>query len=80
MFSVGNGGCEQLCFSYPPEYNSFSNFRYQCDCATGQLAVGSKTKCDTVSEYLVFATRTEIRSISLDPKSTNIPFRPVVSV
>lgn len=37
------------------------------------------SKCDTMSEYLVFATRTEIRSVSLDQQSTNMPFKPIVS-
>ncbi|KAF0767414.1 low-density lipoprotein receptor-related protein 2, partial [Aphis craccivora] len=72
----GNGGCDQLCFSFPPSY-SINKFLFRCDCATGVIAAGTGTKCDTVSEYLVFATRTEIRSASLDPLSTTLPFKPV---
>lgn len=56
-------------------------FHFRCDCATGELSPPQNgNKCDTVSEYLVFSTRTEIRSIHLDPKETSVPFRPVVSV
>lgn len=75
----GNGGCDQLCFSFPPSY-SINKYLFRCDCATGVIAAGTGTKCDTVSEYLVYATRTEIRSASLDPLSNILPFKPVVSV
>ncbi|KAL4708620.1 hypothetical protein ACJJTC_001059, partial [Scirpophaga incertulas] len=70
----GNGGCEQLCFSFPADANK--GFTHRCDCATGQLAQDQK-KCEIVDEYLVFTTRTEIRAINLDPKSTGVPFKPV---
>ncbi|XP_065212523.1 low-density lipoprotein receptor-related protein 2 isoform X2 [Planococcus citri] len=72
---LGNGGCEQLCFSFPVD--PVNKFKFKCDCSTGVIAAGSSSKCDTLSEYLVFATRTEIRSVSLDPQSTNVPFKPV---
>ncbi|XKL63596.1 hypothetical protein PGB90_005960 [Kerria lacca] len=72
---LGNGGCEQLCFSFPPDY-TLNKLRYKCDCATGIAMLGN-SKCDTMSEYLVFATRTEIRSVSLDQQSTNMPFKPI---
>ncbi|XP_015126789.1 low-density lipoprotein receptor-related protein 2 [Diachasma alloeum] len=65
-----NGGCDQLCFAYPAEADP------KCDCATGKLGDDRK-KCETVDEYLVFATRTEIRGINLDPRSTNVPFNPI---
>lgn len=71
---LGNGGCEQLCFSYPQE---MSGSMFKCDCATGSIAPGSQTKCSTINEYLVFSTRTEIRSINLDLKVTSVPFKPV---
>lgn len=71
----GNGGCEQLCFSYPPEAQK--GFAQRCDCATGVISPSDPSKCVTVDEYLVFTTRTEIRSINLDPKSTGVPFNPV---
>ncbi|XP_012271678.1 low-density lipoprotein receptor-related protein 2 [Orussus abietinus] len=67
-----NGGCQQLCFAFPPSYPQ----SYRCDCATGKLAKGGKT-CETIDEFLVFATRTEIRGINLDPRATNVPFKPV---
>ncbi|CAK1544808.1 unnamed protein product [Leptosia nina] len=72
---LGNGGCDQLCFSYPPDANK--GYTHRCDCATGQISANNPKKCDTVDEYLVFTTRTEIRAINLDPKSTGIPFKPV---
>ncbi|CAA9998006.1 unnamed protein product [Nesidiocoris tenuis] len=73
-FSPGNGGCEQLCFSYPPD--SWSNpYKYNCSCATGSLSLNGK--CDTQKEYLVFSTRTEIRAINLDPLATSVPFKPI---
>lgn len=69
---LGNGGCEQLCFSFPQD----SKVSYKCDCATGQLASNGR-KCENVEEYLVFATRTEIRAVNLDPHSTTVPFKPL---
>lgn len=74
---LGNGGCDQLCFSYPQEVSS-NKFHYRCDCATGTLSPAQNgNTCDVTSEYLVFSTRTDIRSIYLDPKTTSVPFRPV---
>ncbi|KAI5632398.1 low-density lipoprotein receptor domain class A domain-containing protein [Phthorimaea operculella] len=73
---LGNGGCDQLCYSYPPESNK--GHTYKCDCATGQVSLFNPKKCDVqFDEYLVFTTRTEIRAINLDPKSTNVPFKPI---
>ncbi|GBP08672.1 Low-density lipoprotein receptor-related protein 2 [Eumeta japonica] len=71
----GNGGCDQLCFSFPPDANK--DYTQRCDCATGRISTTNPKKCETVDEYLVFTTRTEIRAINLDPKSTEIPFKPV---
>lgn len=35
---LGNGRCEQLCFSFPQDATAVSGrFNYKCDCATGQL-------------------------------------------
>lgn len=36
--------------------------------------------CGAPSEYLVFATRTEIRSVSLDPKALSAPFAPITNL
>ncbi|XP_052741747.1 low-density lipoprotein receptor-related protein 2 [Bicyclus anynana] len=72
---LGNGGCEQLCFSYPPDANK--GYTHRCDCATGQISASNPKKCDVVDEYLVFTTRTEIRAVNLDPKSTGVPFKPI---
>ena len=69
---IPNGGCEQLCFALPRE----SPTQMKCDCAIGKLASDGK-RCENVDEFLVFATRTEIRAINLDPKSSNVPFKPV---
>jgi low density lipoprotein-related protein 2 len=71
-----NGGCEQLCFSFPQDSTSTARSNLKCDCATGNLGLDGR-KCEFVNEYLVFSTRTEIRAINLDPRSTNVPFSPV---
>lgn len=79
---LGNGGCDQLCFSFPPDASSSGPMphpRFRCDCATGVLSPDSR-KCDIVNEYIVFATRTEIRAINLDIRSTNVPFKPVTNL
>ncbi|XP_017778488.1 PREDICTED: low-density lipoprotein receptor-related protein 2 isoform X2 [Nicrophorus vespilloides] len=73
---LGNGGCEQLCFSFPQDVTSLNRVNYKCDCATGKLAADGR-KCEFVNEYLVFTTRTEIRAINLDPKQTSLPFKPI---
>lgn len=75
---LGNGGCDQLCFSYPPD--AIKGKTHKCDCATGQISANNPKKCDVVDEYLVFTTRTEIRAVNLDPKSTGVPFKPVVNL
>jgi low density lipoprotein-related protein 2 len=81
---LGNGGCDQLCFSFPLEFTRAEKPQYRCACATGELtnasSGGDGRKCDSVAEFLVFSTRTEIRAVSLDPHSTSLPFKPVVSV
>ncbi|XP_076061029.1 low-density lipoprotein receptor-related protein megalin isoform X2 [Oratosquilla oratoria] len=68
---LGNGGCEQLCFSFPTGVTP----HYRCACATGVLS--EKRKCIASKEYIVFTTRTEVRSIALEPMSTNTPFEPM---
>ncbi|XP_044762088.1 low-density lipoprotein receptor-related protein 2 [Coccinella septempunctata] len=78
MCKESNGGCEQLCFSFNTEENPYS---YRCDCATGQPDINNQNKtCTFVDEYLVFSTRTEIRVINLDLKSTSIPFKPLTNL
>uniref|UniRef100_A0A2M4DP70 Putative low-density lipoprotein receptor n=1 Tax=Anopheles darlingi TaxID=43151 RepID=A0A2M4DP70_ANODA len=74
---LGNGGCDQLCFALPPDVGQKPSFR--CDCAVGRLSTDGR-HCETTDEYVIFATRTEIRSIELDPTSTNVPFAPVVNL
>ena len=73
------GGCEQLCFAYPTDSSSPTPFGFQCKCATGSLQEDGRT-CGTPKEYLVFATRTEVRSVSLDPKALSAPFAPLVNL
>lgn len=73
---LGNGGCDQLCFSFPQDSTNGNRLSYKCDCATGQLSSDGR-KCEFVNEYLVFSTRTEVRAINLDPRSNNIPFNPI---
>ncbi|KAG5887844.1 hypothetical protein JTB14_005610 [Gonioctena quinquepunctata] len=72
----GNGGCEQLCFSFPVgDIANAGRPSFKCDCATGNITDGRK--CGFVKEYLVFSTRTEVRAVNLDPQSTNVPFAPI---
>ncbi|KAF7275687.1 hypothetical protein GWI33_011368, partial [Rhynchophorus ferrugineus] len=75
----GNGNCEQLCFSFPPEaVNDDSRVlsTIKCDCAVGRISDDGK-KCESVEEFVVFSTRTEIRSISIFPEDTTLPFAPI---
>lgn len=67
----GNGGCAQLCFSFPAEATQSESMK--CYCASGVLAA-DKRSCEDSKEYLVFTTRTEIRSLSLNPDSNIVPF------
>lgn len=78
--SPDNGGCEQLCFSYPSDLSTpQAPFGFTCKCSTGSLQDDGRT-CGTPKEYLVFATRTEIRSVSLDPKALSSPFAPITNL
>lgn len=72
----GNGGCEQLCFSFPQDIAQGQRPSFKCDCATGNISSNGRT-CEFENEYIIFSTRTEIRAINLDPHSTNIPFNPI---
>lgn len=60
-----------MCFSFPAELPQ--SVRFRCDCASGVLAADKRT-CEDSKEYLVFTTRTEIRSLSLTPESNTVPF------
>ena len=75
---LGNGGCKQLCFSLPDD-----NLNFKCDCATGVLAT-DKVSCITASEYIVYSTRSEIRSeiipINITSQQPQPPFKPVVNM
>ena len=68
----GSDRCQQLCFAFPEG----SPTPFTCKCSTGVLDDNGRT-CGTPKEYLVFATRTEIRSVSLDPKALSSPFAPI---
>lgn len=63
--------CEQLCFPLP---SSAGISDYVCDCVSGQR---QGTKCVELEEYVVFATRSDIRSAHIDPKNTEVPFQPI---
>jgi low density lipoprotein-related protein 2 len=76
---LGNGGCEQLCFSFPENTPVAGRMNFRCDCSIGRLATDGK-KCETLNEYIIFSTRTEIRAIDLDPHSTGVPFQPVINL
>ena len=79
-FKLGNGGCDQLCFSFPPDsLSTTGRLSFKCDCATGKLSADGR-KCETENEFVVFSTRTEIRAIELNPKSTGVPFKPVANL
>lgn len=67
---LGNGGCDQLCFSFPLEEHGAT---FRCACATGVLAADTRS-CENSKEFLIFTTRTEIRSLSISPKSNTLPF------
>lgn len=71
---LGNGGCQQLCFSFPPDAQLQKSYR--CDCVTGKLSDDGK-KCENIDEYVIYATRTEIRAVNLDTRTTRIPFEPI---
>lgn len=62
-----------MCFSLPLEE---PGVQYRCDCATGVLAEDTRS-CETSKEFLVFTTRTEIRSLSIVPSSNVMPFKTV---
>lgn len=78
-FKLGNGGCDQLCFSFPQEVTSTGRLSFKCDCSSGKLGIDGR-KCETENEFIVFSTRTEVRAIELNPKSTNVPFKPVTNL
>ena len=50
---LGNGQCEQLCFSYPKDSDISGR---KCSCATGSLSNDGRS-CRTSEDYLVFATQ-----------------------
>lgn len=60
--------CEQLCFAIPDDDKG------RCDCALGKLGSDGRS-CVQPDEYLLIATRKELRSFSLD-KSHSSPFLP----
>ncbi|CAG0879500.1 unnamed protein product [Darwinula stevensoni] len=70
--ALGNGGCMQLCFSLPLQSTSTHLYSHTCKCATGVLDADKK-RCIPANEYLVFATRTELRFVYLDPERPNVP-------
>ena len=73
--------CEQLCFALPD--NGLGPMAgvvdHRCACASGVLHEDGRT-CGDVSEYLVFATRKEIRAVHLSPQAAGAPFLPKVNL
>jgi low density lipoprotein-related protein 2 len=67
--SLVNNACAQLCFALLDGY--------RCECSTGKQ---QGNKCVALDEYLVFTTRSEIRSVSLDLKNSQVPFNPIVNL
>lgn len=55
----------------PPD--SKPNAEYRCGCSSGVLQPDGRT-CGDVSEFLIFATRSEVRSVHLTPQSSGTPF------
>lgn len=45
----------------------------RCACASGVLAA-DKQSCEDSKEYIIFTTRKEVRSLSLDPDKHIVPF------
>lgn len=72
-----NPVCDQLCFAKPVDDSQGPS--WTCACSSGVLAPDGR-KCVSVSEYLVFTTRREIRSVHLDPKQPGTPFQPIVNL
>uniref|UniRef100_T1IUN7 EGF-like domain-containing protein n=1 Tax=Strigamia maritima TaxID=126957 RepID=T1IUN7_STRMM len=70
--SLSQNKCSQLCFAYPEDQHSSG---FTCGCASGMLSKDNLS-CDTTTEYLVYVTRNEIRSLHLDPKAPGVPFQP----
>ena len=84
---LGNGNCEQLCFSAPSDSSSKDSSPSftgrTCACAFGSLIGGRK--CAVSDEYLVFSTRTELRSEHISRNGTEEvdnanPFKPIVNL
>ena len=75
---AGNGYCNQLCFSFPVSQNGYD---YECACATGVL---KGKACSTSDTYIVYSTRSEIRSEAIpynDSYSDSAaPFNPIVNM
>ncbi|XP_028967382.1 low-density lipoprotein receptor-related protein 2 [Galendromus occidentalis] len=67
-----SAGCDQLCFPLPMNINGRD---FRCACASGELDANGRS-CSSVKQYIVFATRKEIRSMFLDPMKTAVPFPP----
>ncbi|XP_064646226.1 low-density lipoprotein receptor-related protein 2-like [Lineus longissimus] len=65
-----NGGCAQICFPMPNKAPPI------CDCAIGELKDDGKS-CGDIENFLIFAMKTEIRSLSLDTDDTSRPFAPI---
>ena len=79
----GNGGCQQLCFS--PPFNATKASAPHCSCATGVLGKDGKS-CIASNEYIVYSTRSELRSqriplnLTNNPDDAVPPFKPVVNM
>lgn len=65
-----------MCFSLPEKTQSEP---FVCKCATGILAEDKRT-CKEPDEYLIFLTRTEIRSLFLKERKHSFPFDPVTGL
>ena len=75
---LGNGGCEQLCFSQP---DSVTSVQPICSCATG---VPEGRKCVSAKYFIAYTTRTEVRSefipVNITSTPGHPPFQPVVNM
>ncbi|GAB6028318.1 hypothetical protein CHUAL_002491 [Chamberlinius hualienensis] len=69
--TISGQECSQLCFAMPE--GVAGTLQRRCRCSTGFLSSDFRS-CEDLREFMLLATRTEIRHISFDPKGTSQPY------